>query len=177
LIALSYLPISKKTLKYGSHDGGATVHADDSELNEQMKAVGTFLNLEGHHVGTQTKTLYLCGDIEGHIGFDDQLYCLDFARVFPPEKLPASEKKWEKSEKNTYLFKLLRPELVKANPVPLNSDARSRFIRSDLYPEEFKTATKQVQYPILVFIYQLLRPLRASNRLTFYKGGDKSIAH
>jgi hypothetical protein len=33
LLAMPILPISKETLKYGSDDGGKTVHADIPEVN------------------------------------------------------------------------------------------------------------------------------------------------
>ena len=42
------LPISKHTIKYGSDDGGRTVHTDIEELNQIMKVVGERLNLKGH---------------------------------------------------------------------------------------------------------------------------------
>jgi len=78
-----------------------------------MQAAGEFLNLEGHHVGSQTKPLYLCGDIEGHKGFDGSYYCLDFARVFPPERLPKDEKeKWDDGSKKSFLFKVLSHPLL-----------------------------------------------------------------
>ncbi len=51
---MSTLPIAKNSLKYGSADAARTVHADISELNEQMRIAGTKLNLEGHHVGMQS---------------------------------------------------------------------------------------------------------------------------
>jgi hypothetical protein len=49
------------------------------------------------------------------------LYALDFARVYPAEP-PATA-----STSLSYLVKVLRPELVRANPVPLSSDAFSPF--------------------------------------------------
>lgn len=45
--------------------------------------IGKALNLEKHHVGD--KEIALCGDIEAHQGTDSRFYCLDFARVFPPQ--------------------------------------------------------------------------------------------
>ena len=53
-----------------------------------MKIVGTTLNLEGHEVANSTELIWMCGDIEGHLGKDGKYYCLDFARTFPPEHLP-----------------------------------------------------------------------------------------
>lgn len=46
LTALSTLPISKETLRYGSHDSGVTVHTDLPELNEKMKSFAKKLNLK-----------------------------------------------------------------------------------------------------------------------------------
>lgn len=119
------------------------------------------LNLEGHHVGDQKKLIWLCGDIEVHRGYDHRFYCLDFARVFPPEKLPKkyynssndlhlySESIYEEKDKyNYHLFKLLRSELVKSNEIRLNSDARSNFINRKDYPElkEFAKASSGILY-------------------------------
>lgn len=36
----------------------------------------------------QEEPLWLCGDIEVHLGDDSKFYCIDYARVFPPERLP-----------------------------------------------------------------------------------------
>jgi hypothetical protein len=83
LIAQSLLPVDKTTLKYGSCDGGATVHADDPELNQRMKQAAQQLNIKGHIVFG--KEIYGAGDTEGHIGKDKKFYVLDFARCFPPE--------------------------------------------------------------------------------------------
>lgn len=146
MIAVSYLPIDSTTIKYGSHDAGDTVHADIPELNEQMRSAAVFLNLEGHHVGTQQEPIYLCGDIEGHLGTDGKFYCLDFARVFPPEKLPKGDRDPSDRGKKVFLYRLLRPELVKSNPTPLNSDALSGFILGDWFPEEKSKASLGVRY-------------------------------
>jgi len=68
---------------------------------------------------------------------------IDLARILPPEQLPQQEQAiWEEihdgfdtkglpkqfPKYNYKLYKLLHPELVKSNEIPLNSDARSRFI-------------------------------------------------
>ena len=37
MIAMSLLPIGRDTIKYGSSDSGATVHADVEEINEKMR--------------------------------------------------------------------------------------------------------------------------------------------
>eukprot|EP01127_Copromyxa_protea_P002621 TRINITY_DN1255_c0_g3_i1.p1 TRINITY_DN1255_c0_g3~~TRINITY_DN1255_c0_g3_i1.p1 ORF type:complete len:1791 (-),score=341.55 TRINITY_DN1255_c0_g3_i1:71-5443(-) len=144
LIAISWLPLAR--LIYGSKDAARTVHADDPTLNKAMERIGRALNLAPHHVGDQPEMLYLCGDIEGHIGQDGKYYCLDFARVFPPEYLPEDEKQsviecllpcTPQKPTSEFLYKLLRPELVKGNEEPLNSDSLSMFIGSS-YKEKNK---------------------------------------
>jgi len=37
LLAVSVLPVSRKTICYGSHDGGRTVHADYPAFNRKLK--------------------------------------------------------------------------------------------------------------------------------------------
>lgn len=86
---MSFLPIKKNALKYGSNNSGRDVYADIPELNNEMRLVGKYLNLAGHHVGNQDEPLWLCGDIEGHEGRDGKYYALDFARIFPPQMLPS----------------------------------------------------------------------------------------
>jgi hypothetical protein len=81
------------------------------------------MNLKGHKAGLNPKPedldQYGPGDIEGHHGTDGRFYMLDFARLMPPEcPLPGQMR-----EKGSLFFQLLRPELVKSNPVPLSSDA------------------------------------------------------
>jgi hypothetical protein len=121
LVAMSLLPISSKTLKYGSSDSGVTVHADDDDLFNKMADTAKRLNLKGHYVGAlraSMRLIYGPGDLEGHLGNDGRYYVIDFARLFPPEA-PIDESK----EKGRILYKLLRPELVATNAESLSSDA------------------------------------------------------
>lgn len=119
LIALSILPISKRTLVYGSSDGGRTVHADIAQLNQKMKEVARNLNIKGHRVGHREVMLHSPGDIEGHLGTDGKFYVIDYGRVFPPE---APTKKGRE-----VFYNLLRPEFVRCYPTPLSSDAFTGF--------------------------------------------------
>lgn len=155
LIAISWINhLHKNSLQYGSADAARTVHTSNKQLNFSMQRIGMALNLEGHHVGEAEELIYLCGDIEGHVGTDNKFYCLDFARVFPPEYINSRQEKEKVVESllnctpqipsNEFLYKLLRPELVKSSPEPLCSDARSGFIYSDLHPEELKRANRNV---------------------------------
>ncbi|KAL6050246.1 Clu domain-containing protein [Balamuthia mandrillaris] len=123
LIALSKLPIGDETMIYGSGDSGRTVHNSDVSFASKMKFIGQQLNLKEHMAGFRTyRNLFFPCDIEGHRGTDNRYYVVDFARVFPPEPPLAGLK-------SAYLFRLLRPELVKGNKQPLSSDAFSNFGR------------------------------------------------
>ena len=124
LIAMSVLPIAgAASLVYGSSNAGRTIHLDDPLINERMKLLGSRLNLKPHDVGDpkHPQSMYTCVDLEGHVGSDGKFYCLDFSRLFPPER-PCKKK-------SAYLYRLLRPEFVKAYSRPLCSDAYSNFIR------------------------------------------------
>jgi hypothetical protein len=106
-----------------------------------MKAAGEALNLKGHIAGLSKYQSNLCygpGDIECHLGKDGRFYVLDFARTFPPEAVLQDSL----AEKGQILFKLLRPELVQSNTVPLSSDAFTGFGMSDPL---HKTHNREVQ--------------------------------
>jgi hypothetical protein len=66
----------------------------------------------------ERKELHTCGDLEGHLA-DGSFYVLDFARLFPPEAPPYRP---SPGEKRAFLYRMLRPELVLSNAVPLSSD-------------------------------------------------------
>ena len=56
-------------------------------------------------------------------GTDGRFYVIDLARVFPPAAEP--------TVRQTYLYRLLRPEFVKTYHCPLSSDAFSNFGGAD----------------------------------------------
>jgi len=123
LIAISVLPISKDTIVYGSADAGQHVYNDCPELERKMACAATLLNLKPHQVGLDAEhqvTLYSAGDLEGH-QVNDEFYLLDFSRAFPPCT-------YDRSKRNSYLFRLLRPEFVKNYKESLCSDAYSGFV-------------------------------------------------
>ncbi|KAL6072242.1 Clu domain-containing protein [Balamuthia mandrillaris] len=144
LIAESILPLGPNTLIYGSSDGGRTTHADVPEMNARMEAAANILNLKGHYVYNweRTEKILIHGpiDIEGHLGKDNRFYVLDTARVFPPQT-PAE------GVKGSFLYRLLRPELVKNNSVALSSDAFSRWPieGSQQHNAEVVAATKRMK--------------------------------
>ena len=90
LVALTVLPISRKTIIYGTHEASkmsAEIHADDAALNKLMKKTARRLNLRKHKVGRRGQIgLYAAVDVEGHKSEEDnRFYLVDFARTFPPQ--------------------------------------------------------------------------------------------
>eukprot|EP01124_Arcella_intermedia_P029781 TRINITY_DN6382_c0_g2_i2.p1 TRINITY_DN6382_c0_g2~~TRINITY_DN6382_c0_g2_i2.p1 ORF type:complete len:661 (-),score=124.00 TRINITY_DN6382_c0_g2_i2:565-2463(-) len=152
--ASSILPISDKTLIYGSGDGGKVVHCNE-EASKIMEKAGKFLNLEKHEIGTTKIQIIGPGDIELHKGLDDELYVVDLGRLMPPE-YPLSKK----FIGNPYFYNLLRPICVQKWDKPLCSDTFSN------WDSEEKRAAHQLelihlssQIPIFIkqFIGELLK--------------------
>eukprot|EP01090_Pellita_catalonica_P000179 TRINITY_DN10129_c0_g2_i1.p1 TRINITY_DN10129_c0_g2~~TRINITY_DN10129_c0_g2_i1.p1 ORF type:complete len:639 (-),score=81.39 TRINITY_DN10129_c0_g2_i1:33-1949(-) len=111
VLCTSLLPISgAASIKYGSSDGGQTVHNDDRQLNLIMKDLFESFGLTSHLV--KGKAIHGPGDIEVHLGKDDMFYLLDVARVSPPEA-PSSDPARRRSEPRAVFYKLLRMELVR----------------------------------------------------------------
>jgi hypothetical protein len=60
LVAVSVLPISKTSIRYGSADAGRSVHCGN-ELQEIMKQAGVDINLKEHIVtGKFVCLLFVC---------------------------------------------------------------------------------------------------------------------
>jgi len=166
LIAMSILPLGANSLKYGSNDGGKTLHFDDPVAVEKMKEAGQRLNLKGHRVGQNTQLIYGPGDIECHLGEDGRYYVLDFARTFPPEAVLAGGTR----VKGQTFFKLLRPELVINYPTPLSSDAFSGFTQFD--PDSYQNnldvygATKKMITVLIPRFVETLKSLTSESQYT-----------
>jgi hypothetical protein len=136
LVASSVLPISHATLCLGTSNGGKTINvrnktsktstqpnpleqASDRQMYRLLKEAGQFLNLKEHTVGRTV--LPMAADLEGHYSSTDRRhYLVDFSRALPPDVTSLRH--------HEFVFaRLLRPELVMRNPVPLNPDAFSGF--------------------------------------------------
>eukprot|EP00339_Tiarina_fusa_P030413 CAMPEP_0117014872 /NCGR_PEP_ID=MMETSP0472-20121206/11985_1 /TAXON_ID=693140 ORGANISM="Tiarina fusus, Strain LIS" /NCGR_SAMPLE_ID=MMETSP0472 /ASSEMBLY_ACC=CAM_ASM_000603 /LENGTH=550 /DNA_ID=CAMNT_0004718541 /DNA_START=963 /DNA_END=2618 /DNA_ORIENTATION=- len=139
LSAVSVLPISRDTLVYGSADAGNVVYSSLEAMNDVMHQCGKVLNLKGHlaGIGEDKKFIYGPCDLEGHLGHDGRLYAIDLARLFPPETP-------KQSIKGGFLYRLLRPELVRQFPKPLSSDAFTMFGAHDAekHDAEVRQATE-----------------------------------
>lgn len=165
LVAMSLLPISKKTLIYGSDDAGKNVHNDDPLFANIMKEAASVINLKGHVTDAKGTIIYGPTDIEGHKyvtpSGEVQYYLVDFARTLPagvlyrgfsPTQLAYPLPHHRNDGISHHLFEMLRPELVQTNAklsevgttrVPLNSDAFSSFLKYD--PERLESM-KEVTY-------------------------------
>ncbi|EFA81515.1 hypothetical protein PPL_05504 [Heterostelium album PN500] len=121
LVAISLLPITKKTLIYGSCDGGNTVHDDVPEVNEIMERVSKGMNLSGHLSGINPKFIYGPGDFEIHQSANNEFYALDFARLLPPQAY--FDDSGNAIAHRDVFYRLLRPEFLRTWEKPLNSDA------------------------------------------------------
>lgn len=121
LIALALCPINSSTLVMGSCDAGVTIHSN-LEAEDKLKVAAKYLNLSEHYV--KGCCCPLAVDTEVHKGTDGRLYAIDLSRVLPPQKP-------ERSFPLGHLYRMLRPELVRTNPVALSSDAGSNFVAGE----------------------------------------------
>ena len=144
LIAMSILPISKATIRYGSADAGKTIHKSNQDINNKMKEAAELLNLKGHRTGVGRVMIWGPGDIEAHEGTDNKFYVVDFGRTFPPEA-PSEQG----SRKIFYC--LLRPEFVRLYPKPLSSDAFSCWgkCNSRVHNQEVREATEYLYREVI----------------------------
>lgn len=136
LIAMTHLPLSSGSLIYGSNDAGKTIYNKSPEFLEKLEETADILNIKPHMAGRDCRVRVVSpADLEGHLGTDGKFYVLDFSRVFPPEPP-------KKDIQGSHLFRLLRPELVKSNPVPLCPDAFSGFV---IDPDDARKHNKEIQ--------------------------------
>eukprot|EP01102_Stenamoeba_stenopodia_P009610 TRINITY_DN2847_c0_g2_i1.p1 TRINITY_DN2847_c0_g2~~TRINITY_DN2847_c0_g2_i1.p1 ORF type:complete len:696 (+),score=133.49 TRINITY_DN2847_c0_g2_i1:124-2088(+) len=165
LICMSLLPISKKTLVYGSDDGGRTIYNTNHTMHMMMENLAEMLNLQEHVCGaldkTSTVVLHHATDLEGHVGKDRRFYLLDFARALPCE-YPKIESDGS-IDPTAHLVRLFRPEFVKTYKKKLCSDACSRFVMFDnqkkRYIEEIKEATDYLHNQLIPSFVTTLIPI------------------
>ena len=154
LTATSSLPINDSTLVYGSSDGGNNVVSRLNIMSDVMKNCAKVLNLKGHFAGIRSDSrqfMYGPCDLEGHLGKDGKLYVIDLARLFPPETP-------DRKTPGSFLYKLLRPELVKRFSVPLSSDAFTLFGEDNQqeHDSEVRAATNYLHNTIIPEFARLL---------------------
>jgi len=93
LCAISLLPVSKETLKYGTDNAGDTYKLGKDENNNDFKnileTIVEKLKLDEHPVleknSNTLKLIKMASDVEIHKNEEDgKFYALDFARLIPP---------------------------------------------------------------------------------------------
>jgi hypothetical protein len=145
IVAASVLPIGAQTLLHGVDDGGVGLRSESrsassgggggggprsksmsgfrmSTVRERIRSVARVLNLKEHKLRGTNETVHFGSDVEWHVSWNDRLYVVDCARVFPPEATS------EKQSRSDHLVKQLRAELVARFGKPLNPDAFSAFL-------------------------------------------------
>jgi hypothetical protein len=140
VLCSSVLPIDSTTICYGSSDAGKTVHSD-LEATELFNAAAAKLNLKSHKFKNHELSAPI--DVEGHHGHDGRMYCIDLARLFPPEAPSLALQ----AHPRAMFFRLLRPELVRLMPNPLSSDAFTSFGADNAaqHNAEVELATRHLQ--------------------------------
>ena len=145
LVCVSLLPISDRTLAYGSADAGASFRHCDLFLAEKIDQACRLLNLKPHRaIGGASSIASPC-DLEGHVGLDGSHVVLDFGRLFPPHAV--LERPHPLLGKQVF-YRFFRPEFVRRHPQPLCADAYSGWLASDpdaaVHNAEVLAATKQL---------------------------------
>tara|TARA_R110002050_G_C8839155_1_gene505827 strand:- start:85 stop:732 length:648 start_codon:yes stop_codon:yes gene_type:complete len=74
LICESVLPITRRSLVYGSCDAGKTVHKKNKYFSRMMKEAGKALGLGSESPGLGEEKIWSATDAEGHIGRDHRFY-------------------------------------------------------------------------------------------------------
>eukprot|EP01091_Cochliopodium_minus_P014888 TRINITY_DN5158_c0_g1_i1.p1 TRINITY_DN5158_c0_g1~~TRINITY_DN5158_c0_g1_i1.p1 ORF type:complete len:645 (-),score=182.82 TRINITY_DN5158_c0_g1_i1:46-1980(-) len=119
VVASSVLPLNSSTIKYGSNDGGKTIHdgIGDKEIREKVSKIANTLYLKEHFVGWHSgkKKLHFSGDVEVHRGLDERIYIIDCARFYPP--FPP-----DKNVKGCVFYQLFRPQFLETYKKPVSSD-------------------------------------------------------
>lgn len=93
------------------------------------------------------------------MGTDGRFYIIDTARLFPPAAPSSITRPHEGSPRGTHLYRLLRPELVKLNPVPLSPDAFTRVghdAAQNVHNREVLEATRRLETEIVPAFATLL---------------------
>eukprot|EP01113_Clastostelium_recurvatum_P007499 TRINITY_DN134_c1_g1_i4.p1 TRINITY_DN134_c1_g1~~TRINITY_DN134_c1_g1_i4.p1 ORF type:complete len:1620 (+),score=434.88 TRINITY_DN134_c1_g1_i4:206-5065(+) len=153
LVATAALPIEGiRTLVYGSPDAANTVVKSHPKVASRVKEMAFVLNLDYRRMRIQSgKTARIWGpcDMEAHIGTDGRFYIVDTARLFPSEAVLLTCGKGSRDDpranvhlESAKLTRLLRPELVAANPVSLCPDALTALMDKQSDAEQPKRKMK-----------------------------------
>lgn len=154
------MPIAKRApVAYGSRanqrSSSDLYRRSDDQAVAAMRDAAAALNLKGHFCGqgNTRQFLYTNGDLCLQRGIDNRLYVVSGQeRLMPP--MTTNQRLFH----NGYLYRMLRPELVKNSKkskvtrMPLNSDAFSEFsvTRADEHDREVALITEVLRQQLLV---------------------------
>ena len=116
---------------------------DDLGVRLSMARVSAHMNLKPHLVGPlpHTTLIHHCVDLEVHRSQKDtKAYCLDFARVLPPE-YPGGG-----ADRGSHLKCLLRREFVAKWKTPLSSDSLSKFTEAGSRKDELDEVVEATRW-------------------------------
>ena len=121
------------------------VRASDPEVNDLMRRLGAALNIAEHDVRCrippkEVVRIFGPADLEVHRGHDGRIYCLDAARLMPPQN-PLAIRKSDPNvtREKGFLYDLFRVEFVTSfAETSLSSDAFSGFGKEGAPKEEKK---------------------------------------
>ncbi|CAN0309460.1 unnamed protein product, partial [Ectocarpus sp. 12 AP-2014] len=112
---------------HGTADAGDTVRNENRVLNSKLQAVAEKLNLSFHLVKgvreLNSTALWATADLRGYRKDKSTFYLLNFWRAFPAEDPTGTPHLKPSARGQSIMWRGLRPELVRSNPVPLSPDA------------------------------------------------------
>eukprot|EP00752_Nemacystus_decipiens_P011884 g10537.t2 len=118
---------AREDMVHGTADSGDTIRNENRVLNSKLQTVAEKLNLSSHMVKgvreLNSTALWATADLRGYKTSKNTFYLLKFWRAFPPEDPMATPHLQSSARGQSILWRGLRPELVRSNPVPLSPDA------------------------------------------------------
>ena len=143
---------SSEKIVMGTKDRGLHIHNEDAELHRLLGLAAEKMNLSQHGVKGKddlSPGYFWCpADIRGYRGSDERLYICNLGRTYPPEHPEETPHIRREPRDMSIFWKLLRPEFVRRNPLPLSSDALSMFCDETRDEEEhslnIKSATNRL---------------------------------
>ncbi|CAM9324073.1 unnamed protein product [Ectocarpus sp. 6 AP-2014] len=112
---------------HGTADAGDTIRNENRVLNSKLQAVAEKLNLSFHLVKgvreLNSTALWATANLRGYRKDKSTFYLLNFWRAFPAEDPTGTPHLKSSARGQSIMWRGLRPELVRSNPVPLSPDA------------------------------------------------------
>ncbi|CAM9096355.1 unnamed protein product, partial [Hapterophycus canaliculatus] len=118
---------AREDMIHGTTDAGGTIRNESRFLNSKLQTVAEKLNLSFHMVKgvreLNSTALWASADLRGYRTDKSTFYLLNFWRAFPSEDPEATPHMQPSARGQSVMWRGLRPELVRSNPIPLSPDA------------------------------------------------------